>query len=68
MQQEGRNITLLYRWEAITNFDMPVLINTGGKDFWVYPNEQWKEMSLGSFDKYEFRVREDLFFIDVKKQ
>jgi aminopeptidase N len=68
LQQEGRNITLLYRWEGITNFDMPVLINTGGKDFWVYPNEQWKEMNLGSFDKPEFRVRDDLFLIDVKKQ
>jgi aminopeptidase N len=68
LQQEGRNITLLYRWEAITNFDMPILINTGRKDFWVYPNEQWKEMDLGSFDKHEFRIRDDLFFIDVKKQ
>ena len=68
LQREGRNITLLYRWEAITNFDMPILINTGRKDFWVYPNEQWKEMDLGSFDKYEFRVRDDLLFIDVKKQ
>ena len=67
-QQEGRNITLLYRWEAITNFDMPILINTGRKDFWVYPNEQWKEIDLGSFDKHEFKVRDDLFFIDVKKQ
>ena len=47
---------------------MPILINTGRKDFWVYPNEQWKEMDLGSFDKYEFRVRDDLLFIDVKKQ
>jgi len=25
-------------------------------------------MDLGSFDKHEFRIRDDLFFIDVKKQ
>jgi len=68
LQQEGRNITLLYRWEAVANFDMPILINTGRKDFWVYPNEQLKEMDLGSFDKHEFRIRDDLFFIDVKRQ
>jgi len=68
LQKEGRNITLLYRWEAITNFDMPILINTGRKNFWVYPNEKWKAMDLGSFDKHEFRVRDDLLFIDVKKQ
>ena len=67
-QKEGRNTTLLYRWEAIPNFDMPILINTGGKDFWIYPNMEWKEQDLGSFDKYDFKVRNDLFFIDIKKQ
>jgi len=68
LQQEGRNITLLYRWEAIPNFDMPILISTGSEDFWIYPNVQWKEQDLGGFDKHDFRVRDDLFFIDIKKQ
>ena len=68
LQKEGRNITLLYRWEAITNFDMPILINTGREDFWIYPNEQWKEQDLGGFDKHDFRVRDDLFFIEIKNQ
>ena len=67
-QKEGINTTLLYRWEAIPNFDMPILINTGSKDFWIYPNMEWKEQDLGSFDKYDFKVRNDLFFIDIKKQ
>jgi aminopeptidase N len=67
-QKEGRNTTLLYRWEATPNFDMPILINTGSKDFWIYPNMEWKEQDLGSFDKYDFKVRNDLFFIDIKKQ
>jgi len=66
-QKEGKNITLLYRWEAIPEFDMPILINTGSKDFWVYPNSEWKEQDLGGFDKHDFKVRDDLFFIDVKK-
>ena len=66
-QKEGKNITLLYRWEAIPEFDMPILINTGSKNFWVYPNSEWKEQDLGSFDKHDFKVRDDLFFIDVKK-
>ena len=68
LHQEGRNITLLYRWEAITEFDMPILINTGAKDFWIYPNTNWKEQDLGGFDKHDFKVRDDLFFIDIKKQ
>jgi aminopeptidase N len=66
-QKEGKNITLLYRWEAIPEFDMPILINTGSKDFWIYPNLEWKEQDLGGFDKHDFKVRDDLFFIDVKK-
>jgi len=66
-QKEGKNITLLYRWEAIPEFDMPILINTGSKDFWVYPNSEWKEQDLGGFDKHDFKVRYDLFFIDIKK-
>ncbi len=68
LHQEGRNITLLYRWEAISEFDMPILINTGSKDFWIYPNTEWKEQDLGGFDKHDFKVRDDLFFIDIKKQ
>ena len=68
LQKEGRNYTLVYRWEANPNFDMPILINTGSKDFWIYPNKDWNEEDLGGFDKYDFRVRDDLFFIDIKKQ
>ena len=50
-----------------SEFDMPILINTGSKDFWIYPNSEWKEQDLGGFDKHDFKVRDDLFFIDVKK-
>jgi len=67
LQKQGRHYTLLFRWEAIINFDMPVLINIGKDDFWIYPNNTWQEIDLGGFDKYDFKVREDLFFIDVKK-
>ena len=67
LQKQGRNYTLLFRWEAIINFDMPVLINIGQDDFWIYPNNTWQEIDLGGFDKHDFKVREDLFFIDVKK-
>ena len=68
LHQKGRNLTLLYRWEAITSFEIPILINTGGKDFWIYPHEQWQELDLGNFDRHDFKIRDDLFFIDVKKQ
>ena len=46
---------------------MPLLVNSGNDDFWIYPNNNWKEMSLGKIDPYEFSVEESLFLIDVKK-
>ena len=65
--KEGRNTTIKYRWEAIEGFDMPLLINSNNKDFWIYPNNNWKEMSLGKIDSREFSVKEELFLLDIKK-
>ena len=47
---------------------MPLLINTGKEDFWVYPTNELKEIDLGSFDRTAFQIRTDLFYIDIKKQ
>ena len=65
--KNGRDITLMYRWDAIAKFDMPILINTGLEDFWIYPNNNWKERNLGKFDMYDFRVVAELFYINIKK-
>ena len=67
LQKQGRYWTLLYRWEAIVDFDMPILINIGKDDFWIFPTNDWKELDLGVFDRSDFKIRDDLFFIDVKK-
>jgi len=60
-------MTLKYRWEAIEEFDMPILVNSGEDDFWIYPEKIWKEMSLGKIDSREFKVKEELFLLDIKK-
>ena len=65
--REGRNVTLQYRWKAIENFDMALLVNSGSTDFWIYPNLEWKEMSLGKIDSRDFRIVEEMFLIDIKK-
>ena len=67
LQKLGRNYTLLFRWEAVEGFNMPLLINTGKDDFWIYPQSKWQEIELGLIDRFSFRVRDDLFFIEVKK-
>ena len=66
--KEGRNNILVCKWNANSNFDMPLLINTGQDDFWIYPNNEIKEIDLGSFDRSSFKIRDDLFYIDIKKQ
>jgi aminopeptidase N len=65
--KQGRDVTLMYRWEAIVNFDMPILVNTGKNNFWIYPDSDWKEQSLGKMDIDDFMVVEELFLIKVKK-
>ena len=67
-EKEGRNTTLIYSWNAIDNFDIPLLINTGIDDFWIYPTNELKEIDLGPFDIGAFQIRTDLFYIDIKKQ
>ena len=68
LEKEGRNTTLVCKWNAIDNFEMPLLINTGKDDFWIYPTNEFKEINLGHFDRSAFQIRSDLFLIDIKKQ
>jgi len=68
LQKDGRNTTLICKWNAIDDFEMPLLINTGKDDFWIYPTNEEKEIDLGSFDIGAFQIRSDLFYIDIKKQ
>jgi aminopeptidase N len=65
--KDGMNTTLVYRWEAIDKFDMPLLINIGQEDFWIYPSNSFSELDLGVFDINDFNIRTDLFYINTKK-
>ena len=67
MIKNGREVALMYKWEAVEGFEMPLLINFGNEDNWILPVNQWKEVSLGVVDIDDFRVVEELFFIDIKK-
>ena len=67
IQKEGREYVLLYRWNAIKDFDMKLLINDGEKNIWISPNSEWKEYTIGNIDIKNFSIRDDLFYIDTKK-
>ena len=67
IQKEGREYVLLYRWNAIKDFNMKLFINDGQKNILIHPESQWKEFSLGNIDIKSFNIRDDLFYIDIKK-
>ena len=67
LHKQGREYVLLYRWDAVDNFKMKIKINNGKEDIWIYPENNWKEFTLGKLDIKNFYVRDDLFYIDVKK-
>ena len=67
IHKEGREYVLVYRWDAIENFNMKLFINNGQNNTWIYPESKWKEFSLGNIDIKSFKIRDDLFYIDVKK-
>ena len=66
-QKNGREYTLLYRWNAIDDFNMNIKVNVGTKDILLLPDSEWKEYSLGNVDIKSFKVRDDLFYVNVKK-
>ena len=66
-QKKGREYTLLYRWNAIDDFNMNIKVSVGTKDMLLFPDSEWKEYSLGNVDIKSFKVRDDLFYVNVKK-
>ncbi len=47
LEYEIKNKTLKYRWiNIVANFDMPVQVNIENKDLWLFPNAEWKTMTL----------------------
>ena len=67
IERQGKSVTLICKWNAIEHFNMPIKINTGQDDFWIYPTTEIKEIDLGSFDLNSFKIIQDLFLIDIKK-
>ena len=66
-QKKGREYTLLYRWNAIDDFKMNIKVNVGTKDILLIPENEWNEYGLGNVDIKSFKVRDDLFYVNVKK-
>lgn len=52
------------QWQGvIKNFDMPVFIDVGEKDLWIYPTEKWKDVNVDAAPEH-IRV-DDAFLVKV---
>lgn len=57
-----------YRWtNCIKGFKMPVKIFSGGKERWIYPQENWQTQQMADwFNENSFSVDKN-FYITIKK-
>ena len=68
ISKEKNNFYLNYKWDAIENFDMPILISQSKEDLtWIYPKNNWKKKQLMIDKKSDFDVLKDLFLVDIKE-
>ncbi len=66
--KQGESVTARHRWEAdVEDFRMPIKVTTAKDTYeFIHPTTEWHMTELGDIDPEEFRVAEDLFFVDVK--
>ena len=59
-----------YRWEAdVADFRMPVKVTTApGKYEFITPTPEWQTLRLSGMKLEDFKVAEDLFYMNVKWQ
>jgi aminopeptidase N len=69
-KQEGDALAVRYRWQAdVADFRMPVKVTTApGKYEFVKPTANWQTLQLHGMKPAEFKVAEDLFYVNVKWQ
>jgi len=66
--QKGDVVTARYRWIAeVQDFRMPVKVTTAANRYeFITPTTQWQSIELTGLNPEDFKVAEDLFYIDVK--
>ena len=67
IKSNGSYYSVMYRWDAVSDFEMRIQVNNGTNNIWITPNNSLQELSLDLIDIEDFSVRKDLFFIETKK-
>jgi aminopeptidase N len=68
IREKGSTITARYRWNAdVNDFHMPVKVTTSSNRYeFIYPTTSWQTMELRGIRPEDFKVAENLFYVDVK--
>lgn len=66
--KKGDTVKAMYRWNAeAKDFRMPVkALTSPGRFEWIHPTNSWQTVELRGMNPEDFRIAEDLFYVDVK--
>ena len=66
--KKGDTVRAMYRWNAeAKDFRMPVKAQTSPGHFeWIHPTNSWQTVELYGMKPEDFKIAEDLFYVDVK--
>ena len=68
ISKKGKQYFLNFRWDAISGFDMPILVSSDKKNYqWIYPNNIWQKVDLDLIDLNDFKIADHLFLFDILK-
>lgn len=66
--KKGDTVKAMYRWNAeAKDFRMPVkALTSPGRFEWIHPTNSWQTVELHGMKPEDFKIAEDLFYVDVK--
>ncbi|MFQ5604356.1 MAG: M1 family metallopeptidase [bacterium] len=66
--KKGDSLLAKYRWRAdVKDFHMPIKITTSKHKYeFIYPTSEWQTTVLENMTPADFKLAEELFYIDVK--
>ncbi len=66
--KKDTSVTARYKWDAdVEDFRMPIKVTTSKHKYeFIYPTTSWQSIRLHEIKPEDFRVAEDLFYVDVE--
>lgn len=60
---------LNYRWQAaVADFDMPVRLRAGDREYFVQPSAEWQSLPMGEVPAENWSVADEQFYVTVREK